>query len=70
MAEYSTQAGERVAQSEQVSFGIGTFVNIVPRNPVEAAAEGDMLGLIFFALVALQRIARWSRRADVRGTAR
>ena len=51
MAEYATQAGERMAQAEQVRFGIETFVNIVPRNPVQAAANGDMLGLIFFALV-------------------
>jgi len=32
-------------------FGIGTFVNIVPRNPVQAAAEMDMLAVIFFALM-------------------
>src|SRR5690606_16091912 len=48
MAEYSAQAGERVAQAEQTRFGIETFINIVPRNPVQAAANGDMLGLIFF----------------------
>jgi DAACS family dicarboxylate/amino acid:cation (Na+ or H+) symporter len=51
LAEFSTQAGERVAQSQQTRFGIETFVAIVPRNPVKAAADGDMLGLIFFALV-------------------
>ena len=32
-------------------FGISTFVNIVPRNPVAAAADMDMLALIFFALI-------------------
>ncbi len=32
-------------------FGIGTFVNIVPRNPVQAAADMDMLAVIFFALM-------------------
>ena len=51
MAEYSTQAGERLVQAQETRFGIETFTNIVPRNPVEAAAKGDMLGLIFFALV-------------------
>jgi DAACS family dicarboxylate/amino acid:cation (Na+ or H+) symporter len=51
MAEYSSQAGERLIQAQQTKFGIETFVNIVPRNPVQAAANGDMLGLIFFALV-------------------
>ncbi len=33
------------------TFGVNTFVNIVPRNPVDAAARMDMLGVIFFALV-------------------
>jgi len=32
-------------------FGINTFVNIVPRNPVAAAANMDMLALIFFSLI-------------------
>jgi Na+/H+-dicarboxylate symporter len=51
MAEFATQAGERVAQAETSRFGIDTFVNIVTRNPVASAASGDMLGLIFFSLV-------------------
>lgn len=32
-------------------FGINTFVNIVPRNPVQAAANLDMLAIIFTALM-------------------
>lgn len=32
-------------------FGVHMLVDIVPRNPVEAAATMDMLSLIFFALV-------------------
>jgi DAACS family dicarboxylate/amino acid:cation (Na+ or H+) symporter len=51
LAEYSAQAGERIEAAEQDRFGINTFVNIVPRNPVAAAANGDMLGLIFFSLI-------------------
>jgi len=47
MATYSTNA-ESLTTPE---FGVSTFVNIVPRNPVAAAADMDMLGLIFFALV-------------------
>jgi DAACS family dicarboxylate/amino acid:cation (Na+ or H+) symporter len=31
-------------------FGIQTLVNVVPRNPISAAAQGDMLGVIFFSL--------------------
>jgi dicarboxylate/amino acid:cation (Na+ or H+) symporter, DAACS family len=33
------------------TFGISTFINVVPRNPIQAAASLDMLGVIFFALV-------------------
>jgi DAACS family dicarboxylate/amino acid:cation (Na+ or H+) symporter len=61
LAEYATQAGETVAASQQDLFGIHTFVNIVPRNPVAAAASGDMLGLIFFSLmfgIALALLAK------------
>ena len=32
-------------------FGVDLFVNIVPRNPIQAAASLDMLGIIFFSLV-------------------
>ncbi len=32
-------------------FGVSTFVEIVPRNPVFAAADTDMLALIFFSLI-------------------
>jgi DAACS family dicarboxylate/amino acid:cation (Na+ or H+) symporter len=33
------------------AFGIGMFVNMVPRNPVQAAANMDMLAVIFFSIV-------------------
>ena len=33
------------------SFGVDLFINIVPRNPVQAAANGDMLAVIFFTLM-------------------
>jgi DAACS family dicarboxylate/amino acid:cation (Na+ or H+) symporter len=51
MEEFSGQAGQRVEQAQAERFGISTFVNIGPRNPVQAAASGDMLGLIFFSLM-------------------
>ena len=51
MEQFSGQAAERVEQAGQTGFGVQTFVNIVPRNPVDSAARGDMLGLIFFSLV-------------------
>ncbi len=33
------------------TFGMDTLVNIVPRNPIRAAADTDMLGVIFFGLM-------------------
>lgn len=50
MAQFSSGA-EGLSQNGPTDFGIGTFVNIVPRNPVEAAANSDMLALIFFSLI-------------------
>ncbi len=49
-AAYQSDAAGLQARAE-VGFGVRTFVNIVPRNPVEAAANMDMLGVIFFALM-------------------
>jgi len=61
MEAYAPQAAERVAAAAGTDFGIQTFIQIVPRNPVDAAARGDMLGLIFFTIVfaiAITRIPR------------
>lgn len=51
MDTYRTEASARMQEARTTSFGIQTFVQIVPRNPVKAAADLDMLGLIFFSLV-------------------
>jgi DAACS family dicarboxylate/amino acid:cation (Na+ or H+) symporter len=59
MEQFAGQAGERVEAAAASDFGVQTFVNIVPRNPLDAAARGDMLGLVFFSVifgVALARI--------------
>jgi DAACS family dicarboxylate/amino acid:cation (Na+ or H+) symporter len=45
----------------QGSFGIDLVANLIPRNPIKAAASGDMLGVIVFALllgVALTTLPR------------
>jgi DAACS family dicarboxylate/amino acid:cation (Na+ or H+) symporter len=49
MATYSTNAENLAATPPD--FGVSTFVNIVPRNPIAAAADMDMLALIFFSLI-------------------
>lgn len=51
MSTYAADASTRIAAQETGGFGIGTFVNIVTRNPVKSAADGDMLGIIFFGLM-------------------
>jgi dicarboxylate/amino acid:cation (Na+ or H+) symporter, DAACS family len=50
MAAYSTQA-QGLQSGMATKPGVDMIVNIVPRNPVKAAADLDMLGIIFFALV-------------------
>jgi DAACS family dicarboxylate/amino acid:cation (Na+ or H+) symporter len=51
LATYRQEAEASKALAGKAGFGVETLVNIVPRNPVEAAARGDMLGVIFFSLV-------------------
>ena len=49
---YETYRGQAASmQAGGAHFGIDMLVDIVPRNPVEAAASMDMLSVIFFALV-------------------
>jgi DAACS family dicarboxylate/amino acid:cation (Na+ or H+) symporter len=50
MEQFSGGADD-LAISGPTEFGVSTFVNIVPRNPVAAAADFDMLALIFFSLI-------------------
>lgn len=57
---------EAEGRSKPAEFGVNTFVNMVPRNPFQAATEMNMLGVIVFALligVGLNYIPR--ERADV-----
>lgn len=51
MARFAGDAATTIGTSERQDFGIQTFINIVPRNPIDAAARTDMLGVIFFGLV-------------------
>lgn len=62
LAEYAPDASARVGEAKTRSFGIHTFVEIIPRNPVDSAARGDMLGLIFFSLVFGVALARLPER--------
>lgn len=46
-----TYARETAEKAKAAQFGVETFVNIVPRNPIMSAAQMDMLGVITFALL-------------------
>jgi DAACS family dicarboxylate/amino acid:cation (Na+ or H+) symporter len=50
MAQTSERASQIAAGREAVS-GIDVLLNIVPRNPVQAAANGDLIAVMFFALM-------------------
>ena len=50
LASGSERAGQIATQREGVS-GIDVLLNIIPRNPVQAAADGDLIAVIFFAMM-------------------
>jgi DAACS family dicarboxylate/amino acid:cation (Na+ or H+) symporter len=50
LATYQKDASSSKEALQRGQFGIQTLVNVVPRNPLGAASEGDMLGVIFFSL--------------------
>ena len=60
VATYRGDASARLGESGAAGFGINTLVDIVPRNPLQAAVEMQMLPVIFFSImfgVALALIA-------------
>lgn len=50
LAQSSERAAEIAGKREGVS-GMELLLNIVPRNPVASAANGDLIGVMFFALM-------------------
>ncbi len=51
MARFAGDASGRVEAAGATEFGMNVLVNIVPRNPIRAAADTDMLAIIFFGLM-------------------
>ena len=49
--EFSADASSRVEAAASTDFGVNTIINMFPRNPVRAAVDLDMLGIITFALI-------------------
>ena len=51
VSSYGTAASGTMELGGGAGFGTEMLVNIVPRNPLDAMARGEMLGLIFFSLI-------------------
>lgn len=51
LASFAGEASGKVEASKNAGLGIDILVNLVPQNPVKAAVDGDMLGLITFSLI-------------------
>jgi Na+/H+-dicarboxylate symporter len=51
MAQGAERGSEIAQQGREAPSGIQLLLNIVPRNPVAAAAAGDLIAVMFFALM-------------------
>ena len=49
-ATYTEQSQASVALSQEAPSFVETLLEMIPRNPVEALANGDMLPIIFFSI--------------------
>jgi len=54
METYGASAAQKAAQNKGIGteggFGINTVVEMVPKNPLKAAVDGDLLGWLVFAI--------------------
>ncbi len=51
METYQSETKTAMGFAEGSKFGINVLVDIIPRNPVKAAASGEMLAVIFFSVM-------------------
>ncbi|MGH9384533.1 MAG: dicarboxylate/amino acid:cation symporter, partial [Vicinamibacterales bacterium] len=51
MDRFAKDASSRVQAAATSEFGMQTIINLVPSNPIKAAVDTDMLGVIFFGLM-------------------
>ncbi len=67
-AQFEGEAATRMTLAEEAPSVVETLLSIIPRNPVEAAANLDLLPLIFFTIVfaaAISTIAPARRDAVI-----
>ena len=51
LASYSSGAGDKISNAANAPAFVDQLIGIVPTNPISALATGDMLQVIFFALM-------------------
>jgi len=54
MRTFAGEASQKAAASKGIGgdgFGVQTLVEMVPKNPLKAAAEGDLVGILVFSLL-------------------
>ncbi len=51
LAQFDSAAGSRVSAAAEAPSTVDTVLSIIPTNPVTSMTEGDMLQIIFFAIV-------------------
>jgi len=51
IAEFGSQAAANRDAAQGLTFGVQMILDVVPRNPVKAMADFNMLALIFFSLM-------------------
>ena len=58
-------AGSTVGKTTTSTSAVDTILNIIPTNPIQALANGDMLAIIFFALLIGIILARLGERVQL-----
>lgn len=61
LSTFSAQA-ESTVEAAGSDLGVSTFVNLVPRNPLQAAVNGDLIAFIVFTLIFAVALTRLPER--------
>ncbi len=69
MESFAGATGERIEFAQEAPSVIDVLMSIIPRNPIAAMANGDMLSVIFFAILfgAALSLIQADRRETVLG---
>jgi Na+/H+-dicarboxylate symporter len=69
MESFAGATGERIEFAQEAPSVIDVLMDIIPRNPIAAMANGDMLSVIFFAILfgAALSLIQADRRETVLG---